>query len=37
MSESANMPAKAAVFAAAVGGSPFVSLLFILTQKHKVF
>jgi hypothetical protein len=38
MSESVNMPAKAAVLAAAaVGGSPFVPLLCVLTQRRKVF
>jgi hypothetical protein len=31
------MPAKAAVLAAAVGGSPFVPLLCILTQIREVF
>jgi hypothetical protein len=36
MSKSPNVPAKAAVLAAAVGGSPFVPLLCILTQKRKV-
>jgi hypothetical protein len=35
-SKSANMPAKAAVFAAALGGSPFVPRLCILTQICKV-
>jgi len=37
MSESANMPAKAAVPAAALAGSPFVPLLCFLTQSAKCF